>query len=62
MAEASDFNTWLGGFLDALDLDGDVYGEYIAGTLQDMADATREEKMEALQEFLSGAVVSVKYY
>ena len=59
MAEASDFNTWLGRLLDALGLDGDVYGEYIAGTLRDMADASREEKTEALKEFLSGAVVRV---
>lgn len=62
MAESSDFNTWLCGLLDKLGLDGDVYGEYIAGTLRDMADATSEEKMESLQEFLAGAIVSTHDY
>lgn len=53
----SDFNTWLRVCLDEVGLDGDVFADYISGTLQDMTDTSRNEKMESLRDLLSGALV-----
>ena len=56
-ADSLDFSAWLRRRLDEVGLDGDVYAEYITGTLGDMVDTTNEEKLESLQELLADALV-----
>ena len=51
------FTAWLCEYLNDLGLDGDVYGDYIASSLQELKEATEEERMEAVYEFVSGALV-----
>ena len=57
MAASLEFSAWLRSRLDEVGLDGDVYAEYISGTLDDMVDATNEEQLESLQDLLAGALV-----
>ena len=54
-----DFKDWLTKFLNELHLDGEVYGEYIVGTLSSLEET--ENKKEAITEILEGvASVSLK--
>ena len=53
----SEFSGWLSSRLNEEGLDGDVFGDYIASTLDDMADSSSDEKMASLSELLSGAMV-----
>ena len=57
MASKDEFTGWLCEYLNGLGLDGDIYGEYIASSLQELKEATEEERMEAVHEFVSGALV-----
>ena len=51
------FNSWLKHLLDNHDVDGEVFGEYIGGTLATMEDSTAEEISENLRDILSAYVV-----
>ena len=57
MAASLEFSAWLRRRLDEVGLDGDVYAEYISGTLDDMVDATNEEQLESLHDILAGTLV-----
>ncbi|KPP78964.1 coiled-coil domain-containing protein 43-like [Scleropages formosus] len=48
---AGEFERWLNGRLDSLEVDRDVYGVYILGVLQE--EESDDEKMDALQGILS---------
>lgn len=59
MAEGSPgFKTWLLDLLDSLGLDGEVYGEYILGTLESSNESEPEDVREAISELLSGLMVT----
>ena len=58
MARAG-FDLWLIELLHSLDVDGEVYGGYISGTLEAMDDVAQGEIEEALVDILIGCVVSV---
>lgn len=51
------FEPWLKQLLDSHGVDGEVFGEYISGTLGTMEDSTADEISENLQDILSGCVV-----
>ncbi len=53
----TEFTPWLCVYLDSIGLDGDVYGEYIASSLQTLKESSEEERMEIVMEFISGALV-----
>ena len=57
-AMASSFAMWLTELLNSKSIDGDVFGEYISGSLDSMEDASQEEIRETLIEILSGCVVT----
>ncbi|MFT7819359.1 coiled-coil domain-containing protein 43-like [Arapaima gigas] len=48
---AGEFESWLKGRLDSLEVDRDVYGDYILGVLQE--EESDDEKMDALRGILS---------
>ena len=52
------FSSWLREYLNNLGLDGEVYGDYIASSLLALRDSSEEEKIEAVGELISGAMVS----
>jgi len=52
---SGDFAAWLAGRLEALDLDPDVYVEYVGGIMSD-TDQNLEERGSAVTELLSGAL------
>ena len=58
LTDAGEFEVWLGGRLDALEVDRDVYGAYILGILQE--DESDEEKEDALQGILSAFLVNIQ--
>ena len=51
------FDSWLIDMLNSKSIDGEVFGEYISGTLNTMEDSSQNEIEEALTEILSGCVV-----
>ena len=51
------FDSWLKQLLDSHDVDGEVFGEYISGTLSTIEDPTGDEITENLSDILSGCVV-----
>lgn len=53
----ADFDSWLVDLLNSNGIDGEVFGEYIGGTLCTMKGSSKEEIEEALNEILSGCVV-----
>lgn len=55
MTDTGEFESWLNGRLDSLEVDRDVYGTYILGVLQE--EETDEEKEDALNGILSAFVV-----
>ena len=59
-AMASSFASWLTELLNSKSIDGDVFGEYISGSLDSMEDASQEEIRETLVEILSGCVVTTQ--
>ena len=59
MAAKTEFTPWLCEYLNTIGLDGDVYGEYIASSLQSLRESTEDERMEAVMELVSGALVSI---
>ena len=52
------FDSWLKQLLDSHGVDGEVFGEYISGTLSTIEDPTGDEITENLSDILSGCVVS----
>ena len=48
--EQVNFIPWLCQCLNSLGLDGEVYGEYIASSLQSLRDCAGEERMESVME------------
>lgn len=55
--EAS-FDSWLKQLLDSHGVDGEVFGEYISGTLSTIEDPSKDDITENLSDILSGCVVS----
>ena len=55
---ALDFDSWLKELLHSHGADGEVFGEYISGTLATMEEASRDEINENLVDILCGCVVS----
>ena len=53
------FDSWLKQLLDSHGVDGEVFGEYISGTLSTIEDPTGDEITENLSDILAGCVVSV---
>lgn len=53
------FDSWLKQLLDSHDVDGEVFGEYISGTLNTIEDPTGDEITENLSDILSGCVVII---
>lgn len=51
------FETYLSECLNTAGLDGDVYGEYISGTLGTLESSSVDEVEESLLEILQGCVV-----
>lgn len=51
------FESWLKQLLDSGGVDGDVFGEYISGTLGTMEESPVDEISENLQDILSGCLV-----
>lgn len=56
-SKSTSFASWLCEYLNSIGLDGDVYGGYIASSLQDLKESTEEERLEAIKEFVTGALV-----
>ena len=54
---ASSFSSWLTELLNSKSIDGDVFGEYISGSLDSMEDSSQEKIRETLIDILSGCVV-----
>ena len=54
----SGLELWLRELLDSYGADGEVFGEYISGTLNTMEDSPEDEIYESLLEILQGCVVS----
>lgn len=52
------FKTWLLDLLNGLGLDGEVYGEYILGTLESSGDSEPEDVTDAIRDLLSGLMVA----
>ena len=55
--EQLNFTAWLCQYLNSLGLDGEVYGEYIASSLQSLRDCAEDERMESVMELVAGALV-----
>ena len=53
------FESWLKQLLDSHGVDGEVFGEYISGTLSTIEDPVQDEITENLSDILAGCVVSV---
>lgn len=53
------FDSWLKQLLDSSDVDGEVFGEYISGTLGTMEESTADEISENIRDILSGCVVTL---
>lgn len=53
-----DFDSWLKQELDSHGVDGEVFGEYISGTLSTIDDPTGDEITENISDILAGCVVS----
>ncbi len=51
---ADNFTAWLTELLNNNSVDGDVFGEYISGSIE---DCNGEEVMETLTDILAGCVV-----
>ena len=47
-----DFTSWLIGYLNSLGLDGDVYGEYIASTLESLETSDLDELIETVKDLV----------
>ena len=56
VADAGEFEKWLNDRLDSLEIDGEVYGAYLLGVLQEVE--CEEEKLETLQGILSAFLVN----
>ena len=56
-SERSPFDKWLSGVLEGVGVDGEVYGEYISGSLAAMDGSPPEEIQETVQDILSGCLV-----
>ncbi len=52
-----DFEGWLSDFLEGLNVDGEVYGGYISGTLRTLEGAGPDEAEEALSDILTACIV-----
>lgn len=52
-----DFDSWLKQLLDSHSVDGEVFGEYISGTLRTIENPSVDEITENLADILSGCVV-----
>ena len=55
------FESWLKQLLDSHGVDGEVFGEYISGTLSTIEDPEEDEITENLSDILAGCVVSIIY-
>ncbi len=53
-----DFRSWLSESLNAAGVDGDVFGDYISGTLDTLEGDSTEEVIECVVEILEGCMVS----
>ena len=53
------FDSWLKQLLDSHGVDGEVFGEYISGTLNTIENPISDEITENLSDILSGCVVSM---
>jgi hypothetical protein len=53
------FDSWLKQLLDSHGVDGEVFGEYISGTLSTIEDPVEDEITENLSDILASCVVSV---
>ncbi len=51
------FVVWLTELLNSHNVDGDVFGEYISGSLDTMESCSEEELRETLVDTLAGCVV-----
>lgn len=51
------FDEWLLDYLEGLNVDGEVYGGYISGTLRMLEGAGPDEAEEALSDILSACLV-----
>lgn len=60
--DSVDMELWLSELLNSVGVDGEVYGEYISGTLATMEESSQSEMEEALVDILTGCVVSVRIY
>lgn len=56
--DAGEFENWLNGRLDSLEVDREVYGSYILGVLQE--EECDEEKEDAIRGILSAFVVNIQ--
>lgn len=56
--DGGEFEQWLRDHLDSHGADGEVFGDYISGTLNTMEESSEEEIFESLLEILQGCVVS----
>ncbi len=54
---AESFVAWLTELLNSHNVDGDVFGEYISGSLEAMESCSEEEIREALVDTLAACVV-----
>ena len=52
------FEEWVAGVLDAVGVDGEVYGVYISGSLDTAEGMSGEEMTETVMEILSVCLVS----
>ena len=52
------FEEWVAGVLDAVGVDGEVYGAYISGSLDTAEGISGEEMTETVTEILSVCLVS----
>ncbi len=59
MAASHDFEDWLCNKLKSLQLDEDVFLDYIKGVLEE--DVPEEEKSDTISNILEGAIVSVAF-
>ena len=53
------FESWLKQLLDSRGVDGEVFGEYISGTLGTMGESAVDEISENLWDILSGCLVNI---
>ncbi len=56
------FDSWLKQLLDSHGVDGEVFGEYISGTLSTTEDPVEDEITENLSDILASCVVSVSNF